>query len=160
MHNGVATDTSAAFGKPTDNFGRRVKGRLMERDGPPVQVTAIDAVGIITLSDPTRRNALSLEMRNVLQPATEELLNDARIRSLVGPNEGSAALIFRGADDGAAGKRKPQPTPSLKRVPTSRKASARSWKSASPASAKCKKACEIPMRMQQGIFIIVRRETE
>jgi hypothetical protein len=101
---GVATDTSAAFGNPTDNFGRPAKGRLMERDGPPVQVTAIDAGGIITLSDPTRRNARSLEMRDVLQPATEELLNHARIRSLVGPNEGSAALIFRRADAGAAGK--------------------------------------------------------
>lgn len=71
MHNGVATDTSAAFGKPTDNFGRRVKGRLMERDGPPVQVTAIDAVGIITLSDPTRRNALSLSLsRDAKRAAT------------------------------------------------------------------------------------------
>lgn len=62
----------------------------------PVRIEREDAVGIIILNRPDRRNALDLTMRAALAAAVRELDKDASIRAIV--ISGSGGVFAAGAD--------------------------------------------------------------
>lgn len=69
---------------------------MSEEDNPPVCIERHDAIGVIVLNRPDKRNALDLTMRSALAAAVNELVADDAIRVLI--VTGGSEVFAAGAD--------------------------------------------------------------